>query len=153
MTALLLDAVPLQALDHGVGGERDGDVEARHRPHAALEIVAPLLIAAPDRQRRYPEDEGVGFAVHHPGDGVLERLVNALEHDVEVVVAADRGLGDHHACEVVGDAGRAHVVVLGLHHRVGRGGGDAEGQAPGQIVAHGYFLPGRSSSCGSYVAG
>jgi hypothetical protein len=66
----------------------------------------------------------------------LERRVDQPDRLVEVLVAANLQVGDHHVAEMVGDAGRPRVVVLRLHDGVGGRRRDAEGKPPGKIVTH-----------------
>ena len=137
----LLDAVRLQSRDDGIRRDRHRDVPTRHLAHPPLQILTPLDVSTPDRQRRDAQNERVGLGVHDTRNRSFEGEIDLLELLFEIGVRSDRIVGDHHARNVIGDTGGAHVIVFGLHHRIRRGRGDTEGQPPGQIVAHVSSLP------------
>ena len=137
---LSFDAVRLQPGDDGIRGDGDGNIAAGHLADPALQLLAPFDRAAPHRQRRYAEDEGVGLGIHDPRDRILERPVDRLELPLEIRVGGHGIVGDDHAGQVIGHARRPHVVVLGLHDGVRRRRRHPESETPGQVVAHA-FIP------------
>jgi hypothetical protein len=138
-----LCAIALQCRLRRIRAHRDLDAGARldalAQPDAALEPV-------PERLRGHAHDQVVGLARHHVIDGPQHLLADVVHELVELVVVADRVVGDVDAAEVIGDAAGPHGVELGLYRGIGRGRDDSEFLAEAQGVAHGGNLAaGRST--------
>src|SRR5215831_13169036 len=81
-----------------------------------------------------------GLAHHHVVDCLQHLLADVLHQLIEIVIVADRIVGDVDAAEVIGDAARPHGFELRLHGGVGRGRDHAEFLAEAERVGHGSKL-------------
>jgi hypothetical protein len=97
--------------------------------------LAPLE-PVPERLRRHAEDEIIRLAGHHLVDRGHHGAADIDHELVEIVVVANGVVGDVDAAEMIGDAGRPHGVVFGLHRRVGRRRHHAELFAIAQGIRH-----------------
>ena len=139
----LLDAVQLQRFAHAVDRRRDADVAPGAVLHATAQILDRRQGPAPDRQRRDAEHQIVRIAGHHPLHRAVEPGVDQRDAAVETVVVGGRNVLDMHTAEMVGDAGRTHVVVFGLHDRVGGRRRHPHFRAVSEVVDHLPILPGQ----------
>ena len=132
----LFDVVELERLAHAVDRECHADVASGPVYHAFPQVFDRRQGAAPDGQCRDTEDEIIRLAGHDPLDRAVEPCVDQLNALVETVVVRRRDVLDMHTAQVIGHAGRAHVVVFRLHHRIGRGRGHPHLGPISEIVDH-----------------
>src|SRR6516165_3621638 len=118
-----LRPMALQRRARRVRAHRDLDAGPRLDPLAQL---LAALEPVPERLRRHAHDQIVGLARHHVVDCLQHLLADVLHQLIEIVIVADRIVGDVDAAEVIGDAAWPHGFELRLHGGVGRGRDHAE---------------------------
>ena len=132
-----LRPVTLQRRARRVRAHRDFD--ARPRLDPLVQFLAALE-PVPEGLRRHAHDQIVGLARHHVIDRLQHLLADIVHQLIEVVIVADRIVGDMDAAEMIGNAAWPHGFELRLYGGVGRRRDHAEFLAVAERVGHGREL-------------
>src|SRR5215467_4144761 len=135
--AKALRPVALQRCPRRVRAHRDFD--ARPRLDPLVQFLAALE-PVPEGLRRHAHDQIIGLACHHVIDRLQHLLADIVHQLIEVVIVADRIVGDMDAAEMIGNATWPHGFELRLYGGVGRRRYDAEFLAEAERVGHGREL-------------
>src|SRR5215831_697701 len=127
-------------IDDGVAQLALRHMRDQHGARALEPLQAYALEPVPEGLRRHAHDQIVGLARHHVVDRLQHLLADIVHQLIEVVIVADRIVGDMDAAKMIGNAARPHGFELRLYGGVGRRRYDAEFLAEAERVGHGREL-------------